>query len=521
MESSESLFEFIRRYGFVIYLLASFFAFRSPGPSKMLGLGFGLIGAQGLLVRAVVATTGYEGIRGWGPMLDGAYILALILLLVGAYRLQGPGRGARGFFQLPRSHSYLNPSETPMETLVIPRNDTNSYTRAETLRDRLYESIDGICSKDGANVIGYKSAEKSGFIWVRFDYLLPQGRENLSLRASLTITIDRFDFHRFEHLLTVQTTLGTRSKKRDGFIELVDADIRAINAYLSKGGPFPAFRSRRARLISWQLWRPANKVEKLDWDWPVIGFAAGIVLSLFSLAVIPVFGWLLAVALAIALGAFSWQRQTYILTTGKPLHDPRLLIRMDSWQVNIDGLGVGREGVREALLDRLGAATDKGVQIVTERIWYPGVDGKVEREQIVCTFRRAIGYVHVEAYGNDLYLGWDSHVNSGTWVEQTLARGVDHETRKLVLANRVVSGSQAPNEYDITDVNFLTEWLHACVVRVVRLKMEEHKIDQEIDFTIQRESRKEALTEMRPDASPGSGESGPAGRFVSRLRRLK
>src|SRR5262249_13616950 len=165
------------------------------------------------------------------------------------------------------------------------------------------------------------------------------------------------------------------------------------------------------------------------------------------------------------------------------------------------------------LLERLCAATDKGIQVVTERIWYPGVDGKVEREQIVCTFRRAIGFAHVEAYGDDLFIGWDTHVNTGTWVEETLQRGVDRATGKVVLANRLVPWKQTPNEYDITDVNFLTEWLHACVVRVVRLKMEEHKIDQEIDFTIQRESRKDALIETQPS-------EGIRG-LVSRLRRVK
>jgi hypothetical protein len=61
--------------------------------------------------------------------------------------------------------------------------------------------------------------------------------------------------------------------------------------------------------------------------------------------------------------------------------------------------------------------------------------------------------------------------------------------------------------------------LHAGIVRVVRLKMEELKIDQEIDFTIQRESRTAALsgsTSEDRDAGRSAGIQGVA----SRLRRV-
>jgi hypothetical protein len=62
-----------------------------------------------------------------------------------------------------------------------------------------------------------------------------------------------------------------------------------------------------------------------------------------------------------------------------------------------------------------------------------------------------------------------------------------------VVANRVVAGSHRLNEYDVSDSNFLAEWTHEAVKSEVKLRMAEHKIDQEIDFTVQRESRKDAL----------------------------
>jgi hypothetical protein len=188
------------------------------------------------------------------------------------------------------------------------------------------------------------------------------------------------------------------------------------------------------------------------------------------------------------------------LTSGKPRLDPRNLLRLDSWQANIEGLGDKSAEVKAAIVDRLRSNAGKDVKVETEAIWYPGVDGKVEREQLVTAFRRAVAFVHVEPYGDDLYVGWDSHVNAGTWMEERIASGISRSSRLPVVANRVVAAWQTPNEYDLTDANFLTEWVHSHVVRVVRLKLDEHKIDQEIDFTIHRESRRDLLEEEeRPD----------------------
>jgi hypothetical protein len=73
----------------------------------------------------------------------------------------------------------------------------------------------------------------------------------------------------------------------------------------------------------------------------------------------------------------------------------------------------------------------------------------------------------------------------------------------LVVANRVIPATQRLNEYDLTDLNFLTEWLHRNVTRVVRTKLAEARIDQEIDFTILRESRRNLIAPEEPAARQG------------------
>ncbi len=519
------MLDFLTRWDFLLTLAAAWFLWRNRPDARVLALGLGLMGFQGIVVLGLNTRVLPEGTArlflGQVPWFFITIIVAAGAMLLAADRVPGaapvraaaPGGADAALPARQPPTVYLNPADATMESLVIPRNATNSFTRAEVLRDQLYERIERESQRAGVPVVGYKSPARSGTVWARFDFVLPQDTENLSLRAGLTVTIERYDFHRYEHLITLQLSHGTQKKTVPGLLELTDGDLRALLQFTKAGGGFPALASQRVRLFPFQLWRPRNKVERLRTDWLMVGITLGLVLIFF----IPVVGPISAIIGFFLFRSYLKKRKTYILTTGKPLHDPRELIRMDGWQTTIYRLGPRIESVKAALLERLRASSETGIEVAPERIWYPGIDGKVEREQIVCTFRRAHAFLHLERYGDDLYVGWDSHVNGATWLEQTLARGVDRATGRPVVANRVVPGWQAPTEYDITDVNFLTEWLHAAVTRAVRLAMEEQRIDQEIDFTVQRESRKAALQTAAPARGVPAG--GVAG-ALARLRRV-
>lgn len=497
--------ELFGKFGFLLYFVAAFFLHQSRRVNLMVVSGLVILGLPGLmflLYRMEIVSLGMTD--DWVPL---AWMVGLGLIVVGAFRLAKRSSAP--------AVAEAQSLETALRSLVIPRNDTNSFFRAETSRDEIYGRFEEACAEDGIQIVGYKSPAQNPTVWLQIDYVLPQDDANLSLRATVLITIQRYDFHRFEHLLTIEITQGIKKRIYLGVIQLLKEEIHAINRYMT-GQEVLRLRPERVRQYGFDLWRPKNKVSRLRSDWESIGAVTGIVV----LAMIPVVGILLAAAGGVAFWFYSRKRRTYILTTGKPLLDPRYLIRMDSWQTNITGLGNRFEDVRGAIINRIGTAAPDGIAVTIERIWYPGVDGKVERDQIVVRFRRAIGFVHVEPYGEDLYVGWDAHVNGGTWAEETLSRGVDKESGKLVVANRVVAGYQNSNEYDLTDVNFLTEWLHNTLTRVVRLKMEEHRIDQEIDFTIHRESRQFALEASKERGSAQKQES-PGRTLLSRLRRVR
>jgi hypothetical protein len=179
----------------------------------------------------------------------------------------------------------------------------------------------------------------------------------------------------------------------------------------------------------------------------------------------------------------------YVISNGKPAQEPRKLVRMDSWQALVTGLGPEAQKVKNEVWAALSSNQVDGARLSNEKIWYRDIDGKVEREQLVVTFRRAISFIHIYADGKDLYVGWDAHVNGGTWVEQKVGTGRDPKTGAFCEMRTIVAGWHTPVEFDVFDGNTLIERVHASVTKVVRRAMADRKIDQEIDFKILREKR--------------------------------
>ena len=190
-----------------------------------------------------------------------------------------------------------------------------------------------------------------------------------------------------------------------------------------------------------------------------------------------------------ALAYANGRRRRHVLSAGKPSQEPRRLIRLDSWQALVRGIGSEQETVIAAIQTELGKVADDSFVLANEQIWYWGVDGKEERVQLVARYRRGIAFIQIYRYGADLFVGWDAHVNCGTWVEKVAGGGYDKSTRELCAVHTIVPGWHTPNEYDVSDTNCLLERVHAAVVQIVKLKLVEHRIDQEIDFKILREPR--------------------------------
>ena len=398
--------------------------------------------------------------------------------------------------------------EDNLETLFTPRNDSNSHSRAEVQRDWDFEQLVSRAEETDCKIVKQKSQPHDNGIFFRIDYQLPVADEDLSLRVWVGADYELFDYHKYENTFTLTVKIGRKIKKIPGIIKLSNDDYDAIHDYAI--GKIKELKVlNRVRCQPWQLWLPRNKVERLRPDWVGMGILAG---ALVGMA-IPMVGPFVALGAVIGFVIRFRSRHTYVMTTGKPEEDPRALRWLDSWQVNIAELGPKKRDFKIGLMKRLVGDAAKGIKVETEKVGYWGPDGWVEREQIVVKHRRAFGFVHIVSYGEALYVGWESHLNAASWVERTLASGVDRKSGLDVAANRVEFGFHKLNEHDLGDANYLSEWLHQTVRSELKLQMAESKIDQEIDFSIQRESRTNAVSNSNNQQSIGN-------RLQSNIQRL-
>lgn len=416
--------------------------------------------------------------------------------------------------------------------LGVPRGDADTYSRAERLRDEIENRFRRALQAPGVSLTCYRSVRGNAEVWLRMEFAKgdPSAPE-LSVRTVIAVTIERHDFHRFEHVARLEVGRGSFRRRVQGLTELTDADITELVAFAAGTRlVFPRLRSQRLREAALQFWRPRNRVDRLRRDWLGQGLLAAGLLGLLAggagvwlVSEVGIgcdelgectggawaFPLLLAGAALLGVRHIVLRRRlTLVLNTGKPTADPQTLVRMDSWQATLAGIGARAPLVLKQVVERLERSRPAGVTVRAETIGYASVDAKVEREQWVVAFRRAVAFVRLECYGNDLYVGWDSHVNAGVWREQGIASGIDRRSGAPVEARQVVQGWQQPSEYDLSDASFLAEWLHAAVVAVVKQQIAEQHIDQEIDFTIQRESRAGALNARQPGAAARHGGGG-------------
>lgn len=219
----------------------------------------------------------------------------------------------------------------------------------------------------------------------------------------------------------------------------------------------------------------------------VVALTIMFVLSLFLLdrTVNQVVFW----GLAAVVSFLNRYRHRLIWSSGRPEAEPRTLLRMDSWQALLIGLGAERDAVHDTVVAELRSTADTSWSVVDERIWYWSIDGKEERQQTVVSFRSALAFLHFNAYGGDLYVAWDAHINRGIWIEKVVGSGTSAESGALCEVRTIAPGHRVVSEYDVSDTNCVLERVHAVVTRVLRRKLAEHRLDQEIDFTIVREAR--------------------------------
>jgi len=385
----------------------------------------------------------------------------------------------------------------PTDASPILVRSTGVFAQAEQERERIYELAEKLLQEQNLKALTLQSSQNIHPCWVKVEVWLPKGDRMVTDRSSVLITIEPKPFHRFELEYTVELIDRGKTKRYAAMRELREPELRQLLAYQLRRGPKPSLTSLMLRRHSWQLWKPKNRLDAFGKDWLGGVSLALVVVGLMTVAIV-VGIFLLGIGLALAV--YAARRPILVRSGGRPQAEPRELIGVDSWQAMVPQAGLDCEIIRRRFLEAIRRPSDSGFRSSVEKIWHWGIDGKVERDQIVASLGRALFFCHLYAYEEKLYVGWDSHLNRGTWVEKSLARGLDRGTRELVTINTVVRGWQNLSEYDVTDANLLTEWCHEQLVSVLKAYMQEKRIDAELDFKILRGER-QGLTEQRSTAS--------------------
>jgi hypothetical protein len=395
-------------------------------------------------------------------------------------------------------------------------------------RDQLFDALQDAVRLEKHDMLVIKSGPFEQPAWVKVEAWVPRDDAGVTERAHAVIEVRAHEFHRFPIVHTV--TLVGRGKRHviGPLHDFGPQQAQAVVQYVLGRGARPRFGDLRLRRFGWQLWRPKNKVDVFTRD-----YAAVLPMLLFSIALaawtwmtegtaegarpaVALTGAVVAAVAAVVAAVALARRRTVVRSAGRPEGEPRHLVRVDSWQTVVAGLGDCVSTLHSRLSGVFQQAPPPGLRSRLERIWYWGLEGTEEREQIVLTLGRAMCFVHVYRYGTELYVGWDGHLNRAQWVEKPVASGFDRTTRRLTEVRTVECGVQPLNEYDVTDLNCLIEWTHAKLVEQVKRLMAERSIDQEIDFKIQRGER-QGLTGSAPQATP----RGVGTRVAQKLRRTE
>jgi hypothetical protein len=215
------------------------------------------------------------------------------------------------------------------------------------------------------------------------------------------------------------------------------------------------------------------------------GLSGGLVLAFFMSA-----------AGGLALRFAAGRRDVVVYNEGRPAQEPRILHMSDYWNLVVDELGPQADTLRSRFLASVDPPPHPDLQVKQEKLVVTGPDGKEEREQFVLCLRRAMVFVYVYPYASHLYVGWDAHLNLGEWDEYEVARG-SRGLGTVVSIRSMYPTAKRVSEYDVHDLNCVIQWAHSRLTKTVKQLAAEHRIDQELDFKIQRADRNRMLEDSR------------------------
>jgi hypothetical protein len=218
-----------------------------------------------------------------------------------------------------------------------------------------------------------------------------------------------------------------------------------------------------------------------------LGGGAGLLATLSALAGIACVG----VAYVIAR-----RRLHTVFVPAQSAVPPRNLGLVDSWHAVVAELGRDYDEIRARLIAAIAVEASAGLSCLTEAYGYRTPNGYEERERLVVSKGQGVVQVHIYRFSSDLFVGWHAYLNWAQWNESAPVSS-RFAGREAVEYRELRQGYYVPNQFDLIDLNGLSELVHRRLQRELKAILDEKKIDQEIDFSIIRGDRNTALDQQR------------------------
>jgi hypothetical protein len=421
---------------------------------------------------------------------------------------------------------------------VRPESDATLWDSAVARRDEIAATLRGVLAAENVEALVLVSASGNYPPWVTLEAWLPAddpvlsgGTESERVLLEFVIDVKPYAEHRI--VTTSRLTRGKRkivAEARPHF-HLRDADEWARHAI--GRGPRPSSYRPVAdaviRMLHRILWIvPAPHRNRVDRRFRTPGPATAA--ALLALAGVYMLGltWFNASSpqvegrelpiiglglLGIAGLALAWllvrRRKRVVYTASQPVVPPRDLGLVDSWHAVVAGLGRDWENVKRRLVASLAAGQSMGAECRPEIYGYRTPNGYEERERLVISKGQGLVHLHVYPFGDDMFVGWQACLNWARWAETApvATRVADGLETQFV---EIRPGGYIPNQFDLIDLNSLSEFVHRRLERELKAILKEQAIDQEIDFQIIRGDRDRALDKSRHGEGAGKKKPGRA-----------
>jgi hypothetical protein len=185
------------------------------------------------------------------------------------------------------------------------------------------------------------------------------------------------------------------------------------------------------------------------------------------------------------------RRPRLIALPSQSLRTPRHEFLVDSWHVSVPEAGKEFAQFKQRIVNAI-SNLDPSIEINEELHQQLSPRGFDERMRHVLTKGQANVHVHVYPYGRDAFVGWDGYLNFARWAEtEPISKNIQSGAR--VEYRSLTTGVHVPTEFDLMELNALSETVHRAMVHEIEAFLKEREIEADLDFTIIRGDRERAM----------------------------